>query len=103
MFEMRSMNVLSLVCFLAITLLLAWQITLNKSDHARVLAASRWEYQTEIVDQGPKNSEPAVKKLIEDRTSTGWDVVTATVYYPDYQQHVGPVYLVVFRKPSTQG
>ena len=86
--------------FLAVILLALILLVRARPNTSVALAAVKRQYKTEVVDQGPKATDSAVQKLVEQQTSAGWDVVTITSYYPDYQNHVGPVYLVVFRKPA---
>jgi hypothetical protein len=62
-----------------------------------VRAQSAPSYKTEIIDDGP-DSASRVDKIVQDRAREGWQLVSSTVYFYNYPNKAGPLYLLVFRK-----
>jgi hypothetical protein len=62
-----------------------------------VRAQSGQSYKTEIIDDGPESAS-RVDKIVQDRAQQGWQLVTTTVYFYNYPNKAGPLYLLVFRK-----
>jgi len=84
-------------CLIAIILLLAIIAGQQFSRIESVRAQSNQSYKTEIVDDGP-DSASRVDKVVQDRAREGWQLVTTTVYFYNYPNKAGPLFLLIFRK-----
>lgn len=84
-------------CLMTIILLLAILAGQQLWRSESVRAQSSQSYKTEIIDAGPESASQ-VDKIVQDRAREGWQFVTATVYFYNYPNKAGPLYVLVFRK-----
>jgi len=84
-------------CLIAIILLLAILAGQQFWRSESVRAQSSQLYKIEIIDDGPESAS-RVDKILQDRARGGWQLVTATVYFYNYPNKAGPLYVLVFRK-----
>lgn len=88
-------------CLVAILLLLTLIAARSLFQPPVARADAAPQYKTEIVDQGFLATDAAAAEMIQQRSHEGWQLVTATVYWREYNQKghiIGPLYLLVFRK-----
>jgi hypothetical protein len=84
-------------CLIAIILLLSIIAARQFSPADSVRAQSTQSYKTEIIDDGA-GSASRVDKVVQDRAREGRQLISTTVYFYNYQNKAGPLYLLVFRK-----